>query len=237
MVRRRNGLDHDLRIDIHGVRRATRREHVRSRPETARMARCCVEDARSQGETREETEERYQSGRKAPKELSDRFGNVLLFLLWFRLGIERLRRNTSPYELFLGGIVHAHVELPDVHRGCRSVGRGRGHSAAVPSSTPATTIAPTCVIRSELLFLTDGGLITDVKICSIRLRFGQPFRGEFSVNSRCYLLGRQAIRLVGSLDRHPFVSLVFRKVFVLIEIVANILSYCSTDSQESECDC
>src|SRR5467141_3562572 len=61
---------HDLWIDIHGLRRPTRCEYVRSRPETTRLARGCDEDTRSQGETGEEGEEHHQSGGKATEELS-----------------------------------------------------------------------------------------------------------------------------------------------------------------------
>src|SRR5215472_7419914 len=112
------------------------------------------------------------------------FADVLFFFFWLGFGIQSLGRNTAPYKLLGGRVIHTEVQLPGVHRRCRAVSRGCAHPAtSVPPAAPARAVAPTGVIRSELFFGADRRLIANIKVSVVVIRFRKAFCSQLGIDS------------------------------------------------------
>src|SRR5277367_668216 len=164
-------------------------------------------------------------GGKVLQQFLDSFADILFFLLRLCFGVQGFGGNSPPDELFRGRIVHAQVQLTNIDSRCRAVRSAGVHPAtiSVPSSTPARAVVPARVVGSKLFLSPDSRLISNIEVRGFAFSFRHPFRGKFGINRSHYPLARKLIRLVSTLDSHPLIRFVFRKIFVLVIVIANIL--------------
>jgi len=121
-------------------------------------------------------------------------------------------------------VVHIERQLSDINRGCRARSGGRAH-ATVPAAAPTRSIAPACAVGIELLFRAYRGLNSNIKICMVLFCFLQALGCQPRIDRLLYLFFCQIVRVVGTFDIDPFISLKLAEIGVFIEIIANILSY------------
>src|SRR4029453_11381121 len=104
---------------------------------------------------------------------------------------------SAPDQCLGSGRVHVNRKLTHVDGG-RLTGRRLHTAGAIPAAAiPAWSVAPAGTEGGELFFGVDRGLISDVEVCAVGLRFRQTLCFQFSLDGCLDLLVDEIVDLLG----------------------------------------